>query len=1550
MAEKTAETAAAAAAAAAAATAEASSGARGTGVATADPAIMASGTHGSGPCSAPGLARDRPCSAPEWHRTRFQEGGDTGYSEANGCAAPVHTAAAVAVSAPVEERLEGVPTIRVLPQDPNNCSGAGRGCSSSGSSCGPASAASAAAPQNPTGSVGVGGGFNAMVAGGRVVVGRTTGRPPHLRASSLTSLLGAQGYQVMSPAAAMSAGTFRGPPAAAVNASTAWPSPTAAIGASGQAEAPPQVSIQQQVSFGPCNYSHQQQEPLTLCAVGTSVRTSVSQEAPVRATSANQEAPGKTATEDSNGTGAGAGGVGGSGVGVMESRHVTGWASSPQPPPPRKPALPPEARASSAAAARAAAAAAGAGSAVADTVTAADGAVVPVRRRPTSLRTAPTSQPRDLLHQVRRAASVDGMGSSSPIPHDEAPSPAGLHRRPRVNIAAPGATEHHPVEETARPGARVKKKSSAVGASGGACGAIKGSGGSTAAKALVGRKGSNRGAAAAAGGSGGGKVGKAGKRGFSATKAARAQAPAGAEGPAASAGTVGRSGAAAAVGTAAGAWGSTDNGRPAGLGVAGGLLLRRVAPDLSVIPEETGSASGSMGASEVGSGQMTQKIAPQGVDTQGAVNTSNDATFSGGLASSVMPAVAAALLSGSIPETPAFTRIILKQKARRGVPRELDAESFQLGRILGSGSFATVYLARQVDTGAKVVVKRLDRRPGGRTAQSEAENEVAVLNRAGSHPNLVEFRGWYRDPRDGVMCLVMGYCSGGTLAQLIKNPPASEAGRGPGGGGDAAGAFGTIVSAGGAGGSAALDGGALEADALAAAALQRASYFPEDVVMFWFVQLLLALHHLHGRKIMHRDLKPDNIFLASKRRVIKLGDLGVAKQLEGTFELAITCLGTPYYMSPECLASRPYTYASDIWSLGCVLYEMAARRTAFEALGLPQLMFKILRVAYDPLPPQFSRPFQQLVNSMLRADPDDRPTTQDLLSHPFVRRHLKRLMDISARKVTSRVPADRVSAMPPKVKASEARSAVKKLERASGGGKRRPGANAAAAAVDDLAAGAGLRPFSTGGVGGGGAGGRVNSPRAYGGAVATGAGAGCSGASGGGARVKNVLQWDSGARYEARRQQQVEMRFRAREFEQRITREQVRQQRRERDPAVRAREAELEALRQELLARRERKQAQVAEQEILEARLSEPHLILGDEMAAFRTRNKLRRTRLGLASPGAESPGFNFDEGEEADEHYFQDGDGVEIPEEYDFADNEGEDEEQYEDGEHNASGQSAVAGVGDDGGDCATAGDAVIPSNDGADSRVATMPSGCGPGDDAAGDSVGRTAETTVAVVGPEAEAEVPLISDIGQELIDQALLDSLAEEERQRASVLQNGSVEWQQALPSLTGRELYATTSSSARAVSMARSVSSASSRLVNAENGAAGGASMIITPRGDPAMDVTTQMHQHAVERQQEQQPHQVSGPLDEHGPYHHEQLLRLPGTLRKQHPRLRHFLQQQVLEATRKAASGDDEGCTDDEVLENLDAAEAASAQTWGTAPLGALALATGGEMDGGISG
>ncbi|GIL82933.1 hypothetical protein Vretifemale_11834, partial [Volvox reticuliferus] len=138
MAEREAAAAAAAAAAtAAAAVTTAPNGAGVAGVAITDPANLASATHGSG-------RMDRPCSAPEWRHTRFLEGGDTKDNETDGwAAAPVHMSAAMATSAAVGEGLEGVPTIRALPPDLNNCSGAGRGCSSNGTGCGAASAATA---------------------------------------------------------------------------------------------------------------------------------------------------------------------------------------------------------------------------------------------------------------------------------------------------------------------------------------------------------------------------------------------------------------------------------------------------------------------------------------------------------------------------------------------------------------------------------------------------------------------------------------------------------------------------------------------------------------------------------------------------------------------------------------------------------------------------------------------------------------------------------------------------------------------------------------------------------------------------------------------------------------------------------------------------------------------------------------------------------------------------------------------------------------------------------------------------------------------------------------------------------------------------------------------------------------------------------------------------------------------------------------------------------------------------------------------------------------
>jgi non-specific serine/threonine protein kinase/NIMA (never in mitosis gene a)-related kinase len=97
--------------------------------------------------------------------------------------------------------------------------------------------------------------------------------------------------------------------------------------------------------------------------------------------------------------------------------------------------------------------------------------------------------------------------------------------------------------------------------------------------------------------------------------------------------------------------------------------------------------------------------------------------------------------------------------------------------------------------------------------------------------------------------------------------------------------------------------------------------------MNYFAQICLALYYLHDRKILHRDLKTQNIFLKADR--VRLGDFGIAKVLDSTRDLANTCIGTPYYMSPELFKYKPYSYKSDIWALGCLFYELITSEFLF---------------------------------------------------------------------------------------------------------------------------------------------------------------------------------------------------------------------------------------------------------------------------------------------------------------------------------------------------------------------------------------------------------------------------------------------------------------------------------------------------------------------------------------------------------------------------------------------------------------------------------------------
>lgn len=101
--------------------------------------------------------------------------------------------------------------------------------------------------------------------------------------------------------------------------------------------------------------------------------------------------------------------------------------------------------------------------------------------------------------------------------------------------------------------------------------------------------------------------------------------------------------------------------------------------------------------------------------------------------------------------------------------------------------------------------------------------------------------------------------------------------------------------------------------------------------VIWRKQKKLGpFQYIHERKILHRDIKSQNIFIG-KQRTIKLGDFGIARIMDGTTDYARTCVGTPYYLSPEIWENKPYNNKSDLWAMGCVLYEMTTLKHAFEA-------------------------------------------------------------------------------------------------------------------------------------------------------------------------------------------------------------------------------------------------------------------------------------------------------------------------------------------------------------------------------------------------------------------------------------------------------------------------------------------------------------------------------------------------------------------------------------------------------------------------------------------
>uniref|UniRef100_A0A8D0AQ68 non-specific serine/threonine protein kinase n=1 Tax=Sander lucioperca TaxID=283035 RepID=A0A8D0AQ68_SANLU len=265
-------------------------------------------------------------------------------------------------------------------------------------------------------------------------------------------------------------------------------------------------------------------------------------------------------------------------------------------------------------------------------------------------------------------------------------------------------------------------------------------------------------------------------------------------------------------------------------------------------------------------------------------------------------------------------------------------DKYEKVKKIGEGSFGKAILVKSKEDGRQYVIKEIGISAMPSKERQESRKEVAVLANM-SHPNIVQYKESFEE--GGCLYIVMDYCEGGDLFKKINS--------------------------------------------------QKGVLFSEEQILDWFVQICLALKHVHDRKILHRDIKSQNIFL-TKAGTVQLGDFGIARVLNSTVELARTCIGTPYYLSPEICENKPYNNKSDIWALGCVLYEMCTLKHAFEAGNMKNLVLKIIRGSYPPVSVHYSQELRSLLALLFKRSPRERPSVSSILDKPFLACRIERFL------------------------------------------------------------------------------------------------------------------------------------------------------------------------------------------------------------------------------------------------------------------------------------------------------------------------------------------------------------------------------------------------------------------------------------------------------------------------------------------------------------------------------------------------------------------------------
>ena len=265
---------------------------------------------------------------------------------------------------------------------------------------------------------------------------------------------------------------------------------------------------------------------------------------------------------------------------------------------------------------------------------------------------------------------------------------------------------------------------------------------------------------------------------------------------------------------------------------------------------------------------------------------------------------------------------------------------FEKVKELGKGSFGSVYLVRRKEDHKIYALKSVYLQKLNKKEQQNSVNEVRI-SASVNHPNVIGYKEAFWEEKDNSLNIVMEYADDGDLQTKINKMR------------------------------------------------KERTRFEENLIWSYSIQMIEGLKALHDKNIMHRDLKSANIFLVKDKYQCKIGDMNVSKVIKEK-EL-LTQTGTPYYASPEVWRDEPYSYKSDLWSIGCVIYELCNLKPPFKGKDLDELFMNVCKGKPERIYNTYSDDLWKMIQMLLEVDVKKRCDCNKFLNNPLIIRKIKEL-------------------------------------------------------------------------------------------------------------------------------------------------------------------------------------------------------------------------------------------------------------------------------------------------------------------------------------------------------------------------------------------------------------------------------------------------------------------------------------------------------------------------------------------------------------------------------